>query len=79
MPKVAFCDPSRQAGFGGFGFLGFGGLFGVLSPMWHLLAGSIEPSKSFVQPAALGQVFPIFATSSSGSGAAGVDWVFAAA
>jgi hypothetical protein len=23
--------------FGGFGFFGFGGLFGVLSPMWHLL------------------------------------------
>ena len=31
-------------GFGGFGFLGFGGLFGVLSPTWHLLLVSIGRS-----------------------------------
>ncbi len=54
VPKVAICDSGRQAGLGGFGFFGFGGLFGVLSPMWHLLAGSIEPSRDRVPLATRG-------------------------
>ena len=57
MPKVAFLDSSRQAGLGGFGFFGFGGLFGVLSPMWHLLAGSIERPRDRVPLATRGAPF----------------------